>query len=65
MPLTRTERERVSDSRLKIKSAANNLAALEPGKVPDAEEIQDCLEDAQDSLKRALADSESDAPGKA
>ena len=61
MALTRTERERVSDSRLKIQSAAKNLATLDPGKVPDAAEIQECLEGAEDSLQRALHEAETEA----
>jgi len=54
MSLTRVERERVSDSRLKIQSVAESLAQVDPGKIPDFEEIQDCLEEAEKSLTGAL-----------
>jgi hypothetical protein len=46
MSLNRAERERVSDSRLKIQSVAASL---------NLEEIQECLDDAEETLKGALA----------
>ena len=54
MALTRLERERITDTRLKLQSAANTLSQLDPGKVPDFEDIQDCLEGAEKSLGSAL-----------
>ncbi len=54
MALTRAEKERVADSRLKIQSAANSLNQVDPNKVPNFEEIQECLEDADESLQSAL-----------
>jgi|HubBroStandDraft_5_1064220.scaffolds.fasta_scaffold987662_2 hypothetical protein len=54
MALTRLERERISDSRLKLQSAANSLSQIDPGKVPEFNDIQDCLEDAERSLAGAL-----------
>jgi len=54
MSLTRVERERVSDSRLKIQSVADSLSQVDPGKIPDFEQIQDCLEEAEKSLTGAL-----------
>jgi hypothetical protein len=54
MSLTRVERERVSDSRLKIQSVADSLAQVDAAKIPDFEEIQDCLEEAEKSLSGAL-----------
>ena len=46
MPLTRVERERITDSQLKIQAVANRLKGVDPQKVPDFEEIEECLEDA-------------------
>jgi hypothetical protein len=54
MALTRLERERITDSRLKLQSAANTLSRVDPEKVPDFNDIQDCLEDAEKSLGSAL-----------
>ena len=66
MALTRLERERISDSRMKLQSAANSLSHIDPGKVPDFDDIQDCLEDAEKSLAGALRSSKdtSKDPGK-
>ena len=60
MALTRLERERITDSRLKLQSAANSLSHIDPGKVPEFDEIQDCLEDAEKSLAGALRLSKTD-----
>jgi hypothetical protein len=54
MALTRAEKERITDSRLKLQSVANSLDHVDPGKVRDFQEIQDCLEDAEKSLYEAL-----------
>ena len=54
MTLTRTERERIADSRLKIQSVAHSLNQVDPSKVPNFEEIRDCLEGAEESLEGAL-----------
>jgi hypothetical protein len=54
MALTRVEKERINDSRLKVQSIANSLEHVDPGKVPDFEEIQNCLEHANQSLGEAL-----------
>jgi hypothetical protein len=54
MALTRVDRERINDSRLKIQSAASSLDGMDPEKVPNLEEIQTCLADAQKSLSGAL-----------
>ena len=35
MPLTRVERERITDSQLKIQAVANRLKGVDPQKVPD------------------------------
>jgi hypothetical protein len=54
MALTQVERERITDSRLKIRSVADSLNHVDPKKVPDFDEIQECLEDAEKSLGGAL-----------
>jgi hypothetical protein len=54
MPLTRAEKERIADSRLKIQSVAQSLNHVDPEKVPNFEAIQECLEDAEESLQGAL-----------
>ncbi|HEY3827293.1 MAG TPA: hypothetical protein VGL82_22220 [Bryobacteraceae bacterium] len=60
MALTRLERERITDSRLKLQSAARTLNHIDPKKVPDLDEIQDCLEDAEESLRTSLRSSKSE-----
>jgi hypothetical protein len=57
MALTRLERERITDSRLKLQSAARTLNHIDPEKVHDLDEIQDCLEDAEESLRTSLRSS--------
>ena len=59
MALSRVERERVNDSRLKLQSVTKSLHHVDPEKVPDFEEIQECLENAEESLKEALQPSKS------
>jgi hypothetical protein len=54
MRLTRVERERISDSRLKLQSVADTLHHLDKTKVPDLDEIQECLDGAEKSLSGAL-----------
>ncbi|HTX39203.1 MAG TPA: hypothetical protein VME43_29465 [Bryobacteraceae bacterium] len=54
MALTRAEKERLTDSRLKIQSVTGSLNHVDPKKVPDFEEIQECLEQAEKSLSGAL-----------
>ena len=60
MTLTREEKERLTDSRLKLQSIANSLKGVDPKKVPDYEDIEECLEDADKSLRGVLRSSESD-----
>ena len=62
MALTRVERERIADSRLKLQSVSNSLKHVDPQKVPDFDEIKECLEDADKSLGGALRSSESEKP---
>jgi hypothetical protein len=54
MALTRVERERIVDSRLKIQAVADSLNNVDPRKVPNFESVQECLEDADKSLSGAL-----------
>ena len=53
--LTRVERERITDSRLKIQSVAGSLKNVDPNKVQKLEEIQECLDEADASLRGSLA----------
>jgi len=54
MSLTRTERERIQDSRLKIQSVAKSLKHLDPQKIDKYTELQDCLDAAEESFRDAL-----------
>ena len=54
MRLTRLERERITDSRLKIQSVADSLKHVDPKKVRDYKEIKNCLEEADLNLAGAL-----------
>jgi hypothetical protein len=58
MALTRVERERIADNRMKIRSVANSLAHIDPEKIEDFEGIQECLEDAEKNLAGALRSSD-------
>ena len=54
MRLTRLEKERLTDSRLKLQSVANSLKHVDPRKVQDIDEIKECLENAENNIRRAL-----------
>ena len=54
MSLTRVEKERIKDSRMKLQSVANSLKHVNPKGVAGMHEIEECLEDAERSLKGAL-----------
>jgi hypothetical protein len=54
MKLTPVERERITDSMLKIQSVRASLDEVDEGKIPNVEEIESCLESADHSLKIAL-----------
>ncbi len=58
MALTRADKERLTDSRMKLQSVARSLREVDPDRIPDFEEIEDCLEDADKSLGEALRSSE-------
>jgi hypothetical protein len=57
MQLTRTEKERISDSRHKIQSVTKSLREVDPKKVEDFQGIQDCLQGAEKNLGKALRSS--------
>ena len=61
MALSKMEKERVLDSRLKIQSVVNSLRAVDPAQIPDYEEIEECLDDAEKSLRQALRASPSES----
>ena len=52
--LKRVERERITDSQLKLQAVSNSLHRIDPTKVADLRVIQDCLKDADRILGRAL-----------
>ena len=54
MRLTRLEREKITDSFLNIQSAESSLRDFDESKVPDLEEIQCCLKNADRTLRRVL-----------
>ncbi len=54
MSLTQVEKERISDSRMKLQSVATSLNHIDPEKVPGFEDIQECLNEAEKSLSGAL-----------
>jgi len=54
MNLTPVERERITDSMLKIQSARASLEEVDDEKYPNAEEIDSCLQSADHHLKVAL-----------
>lgn len=60
MYLTRLEREAITDSVLKIQSVQASLDHVNEAKVPDIEEIHDCLKTAHQSLRLVLKAGSSD-----
>ena len=54
MPLSRVDRERITDSVLKIQSVRAQLDHLDDTKISEIEEIKDCLDDADDNMRDAL-----------
>jgi len=54
MSLSRAEKERIRDSRLKLQSVTQSLKEVHSSEVRGMDEIQDCLEAAEKSLKGAL-----------
>ena len=54
MIFTRLERAKITDSVLKIQSARVSLEDIDEKKIADLEEIQDCLRNADKTLRSAL-----------
>ena len=54
MRLTSAERERITDSMLKIQSVRDSLNEVGGGKIPKVDEIESCLDSADLQLKVAL-----------
>ncbi len=55
MPLlTKSERAKITDSVHSIQSARSSLANIDETKVPEVDEIQECLENADKNLRGAL-----------
>jgi hypothetical protein len=52
--LTVVDRERISDSVLKIQSVRSSLEHLDQGKIPSQHEIEECLDNADHNLRTAL-----------
>ena len=52
--LTLAERERITDSVLKIQSVRSSLEKLDRVKIPSKEEIDSCLKTADESLRGIL-----------
>lgn len=57
MTLSQVEKQRISDSRLKVQSIARSLKQVDPNKIPNFQAIEDCLEDTNKSLGEALGTS--------
>jgi hypothetical protein len=60
MPLSKIERERIKDSRVRIQAIADSLKRVAPQKVPDMDAIKECLQEAEKSLELALRSSDTD-----
>jgi hypothetical protein len=60
--LTLVERERITDSVLKIQSVRQSLDLVGDDKVPGMEEIECCLENADQNLRAALGYAPSKLP---
>ena len=54
MRLTRVEREKITDSVLKIQSVRASLEQMDANKIEEFDEIQSCLKTADKNLSRAL-----------
>jgi hypothetical protein len=62
--LTSMERERITDSVLKIQSVRNSLEVVDQTKLPEKADIDACLENADHSLRTALGYVPSPSPVK-
>ena len=52
--LTKSDRAKITDSVHSIQSARASLADIDETKVPEVDEIQECLENADKNLRGAL-----------
>jgi hypothetical protein len=52
--LTLVERERITDSVMKIQSVRHSLEQVDEKTIPSKEDIEHCLESAQQDLRAAL-----------
>jgi hypothetical protein len=60
MALTRVDRERITDSRLKIQSVTDSLTHIDPQNIPEYDEIRGCLQGVERSLGKALRSQDED-----
>ncbi len=56
MPLTKLEREVITDSMLKIQSIRASLEHIDDSKIVDIDDIHSCLKTAHKSFRVALKD---------
>jgi hypothetical protein len=54
MKLTETERERITDSALKIQSVRASLDRVGKSKIPKREELENCLDNVDHVFREAL-----------
>jgi hypothetical protein len=54
MSLTKVEKERIADSRMKLQSVCTSLDQIDPDKLAGYDGIQECLEEAEKALSGAL-----------
>jgi len=54
MTFTRAEKSKITDTVLKIQSARASLENVDEEKIADLNEIQECLKNADESLRSAL-----------
>jgi hypothetical protein len=57
MDLTKSDRAKITDSVHSIQSARASLTDIDESKVPQVDEIEDCLESADRNLRVALRQS--------
>ena len=63
MKLTRVDREKLTDSMLKIQSARTTLGQVESTSLPESDEIDACLQSADQTLRQALGYTQSKGVG--
>lgn len=54
MALTNTEREKIHDSILKIESIQSALEGIDRKKIPEYQQLEDCLDSGRRHLRLAL-----------